>query len=272
MRATQIGDSVRASAISACQGHPGISYVGIIADTKLSGETITAPHVRTAPFRSEQMSTLIGGATRGRGSTGSIARGDIFFIPDAGKHGLTRAGGTMEKCFKDEEGKKVKHVGKSYFVLHVQRSLMSRRRATRTCTSLHQMEMMMAFSSSTPQLPRRKRLLYDTVAITNEADTIGPVAFPLWSSSWAQSFGKKKELFMVENRIAVGGLTDPDEDTVADADETEDGDHADDGLGDSIVEDTMPGISGLTVNPGRASKHKREDGNLEVNVDDNNNN
>jgi len=134
------------------------------------------------------------------------------------------------------------------------------------------MEMMMAISSSTLQLPRRKRLLYDTVAITNEADTIGPVTFPLWSSSWALSFGKKNELFMVENRIAVGGLTDPDEDTVADADETEDGDHADDGLGDSIVEDTMPGISGLTVNPGRASKHKREDGNLEVNDDDNKNN
>ena len=47
---------------------------------------------------------------------------------------------------------------------------MSRRRATRTCTSLHHMEMMMAFPSSTLQLPRRKRLLYDTVAITNEAD------------------------------------------------------------------------------------------------------
>ena len=83
---------------------------------------------------------------------------------------------------------------------------------------------------------------------------------------------EQKKLFMVENRIAVGGLTDPEEDTVGDADETEDGEHPDDGLGDSIVEDTMPGINGLTVNPGRASKHKREDGNREVNDDDNNNN
>ena len=117
----------------------------------------------------------------------------------------------------------VKHVSMSYFVLHDQRSLMSRRRATRTCTSLHPMELMMAFPSSTLQLPRRKRLLYDTAAVTNETDTVGPLPFPLWSSSWALSVGEKKELCMVENRIAVGGLTDPEEYTIGHTDETEDG-------------------------------------------------
>jgi hypothetical protein len=51
-------------------------------------------------------------------------------------------------------------------------------------------------------------LLWQDVALTNEADTIGPVRLPLWSSSWTLTFAKKREVFGAENRPAVGGPTD----------------------------------------------------------------
>lgn len=102
----------------------------------------------------------------------------------------------------------MKNWEKKYFIVHDQSSLMARRRATRTCTSLHQVELLTVFASTALNLPRRRRAVYKDMALTNEADTIGPVRLPLWSAAWCMTFGKKKDLFTAANRPAVGGLTD----------------------------------------------------------------
>ena len=69
------------------------------------------------------------------------------------------AKGTLNQ-FKDSESKKTNNFMKMYYVLYEQASLMSRRKATRTCTSLHQVEMMTVFTHSLLNVPRRKRSVY----------------------------------------------------------------------------------------------------------------
>ena len=123
--------------------------------------------------------------------------------------GLTRGGAGLVQCFKDSESNKVKPPqNKLYYILISQKSLVARRRATRTSTSLQQMEMMVAYTSQAFQLPRRKRIIYNMIADTNEAEAFGPVELPLLSKSWCLTFAKKKELFMTENRNEVGWPTD----------------------------------------------------------------
>ena len=174
--------------------------------------------------------------------------------------GLART--SLGQCFKDAESAKVKNWSKSYYVVHDQRSLMSRRRATRTCTILHQVEMLSVFAASQLVLPRRRRAIYDTLAVTNEGDTIGPVMLPLWSTSWTMTFGKKKELFTGQNRPAVGGPTDgtpqDDEQLLMEREEEDEWKEVE------IVEDALPGIAELAVNPGRANAPVRSDSNDEV--------
>lgn len=84
----QLAAAISSSPLDSVRGLAGSSYVGILCDPKLSGEAVTAPHIRVPPFRSDQFSTLLGAATAARGTTGFVAAGDIFFLPDGGKHGF----------------------------------------------------------------------------------------------------------------------------------------------------------------------------------------
>ncbi len=221
----QLASAIVASPLGSLRGLAGATYIGVLCDPKLSGEAVTAPHIRVPPFRQDQITHLLGAATQARGTTGVVAAGDVYFIPDGGKHGLS-AKASMGTCFKDAESKKVKNMSKTYYILYDQASLMSRRRATRTCTSLHQIEFMSVFTSSNLVLPRKRRAVYNEMALTNEADTIGPVRWPLWSTSWTMTFGKKKDLFTPENRPAVGGLTDAAQPEEEENDNEEEDGHA----------------------------------------------
>lgn len=83
----QLADIILESPVGQMRGLHGQTYVGFICDPKLSGETVTAPHIRTPTLNLEQMQLLVGAATKARGSTGHVLAGDLYFIPDAGKHG-----------------------------------------------------------------------------------------------------------------------------------------------------------------------------------------
>jgi hypothetical protein len=151
----------------------------------------------------------------------------------------------------------VKNSVKQYYIMHDQKSLMSRRRATKTCNSLHQVELLNVFSRTALDLPRRKRSVYTSVSHSNEADIIGPVVFEPWKTSWTLPFLLKKELFG-QNRREVGGQTDAEE-----LDEHMDDADADEAM-DDVPEDTLPGVAEMSVSPGRDSKLVRTDANIEV--------
>jgi len=85
-----------------------------------------------------------------------------------------------------------------------------RRRATRTRTSLHQVEQLNVFSKGPIKLPRRKRAVYTTGALSNEGDILGPIMYEQWSKAWTLPFGIKKVLFG-RNRREVGGTTEAEE-------------------------------------------------------------
>jgi hypothetical protein len=170
-----------------------------------------------------------------------------------GSPGNTRT--VIPGLFKDEESKKVKHAVKQYTIVYCQKSLMARRAATRSRTSLHQVETLLAITTGNIMLPLRKRTVYLGMSVTNESDVIGPVVFDPWKSAWTMPFGIKKQIFGI-NRREVGGQTDAEEidDEVADPDN----------MLEDIEEDSIPGIAELTVSPGRDKKVVRTDGNMEV--------
>ena len=59
-------------------------------DVFMSGEPVTAPHVRSAPFRKDQAKKLIGAmvsARRAKGQDGKMPHGDILVYADGGKKG-----------------------------------------------------------------------------------------------------------------------------------------------------------------------------------------
>jgi hypothetical protein len=151
----------------------------------------------------------------------------------------------------------VKNSLKQYYVMHDQKSLMSRRRATKTCTSLHQVELMNVFTHGALDLPRRKRCVYNAMSHSNEADIIGPVVFEPWKTSWTLPFALKKELFG-QNRREVGGQTDAEQ-AGENVDEADD----DEAMND-VPDDTLPGVAEMSVSPGRDSKLARTDTNVEV--------
>ena len=101
MSEAQLAAAIKASPIGSMKGMVNVSHVGIVADVKLSGETVTAPHVSVPSFIAENFTKLMGAATKARNVTGVVAPGDIAFIPDGGKHGLpgtSGEGGTTRQC------------------------------------------------------------------------------------------------------------------------------------------------------------------------------
>ena len=78
--------------------------------------------------------------------------------------------------------------------MYDQKSLMARRRATKSRTSLHQIEILSVFSNGCLALPFRKRAIYEQMAVSNESDVIGPVIYEPWSASWTLPFGLKKDI------------------------------------------------------------------------------
>lgn len=101
-------DLLRAHPINAMHGqteeHPG--YVGIIYDTKQTGETVTCPHLRVPGLRENgHLGNMISGTVQARSSDGapSTNSGDIYFMFDGGKHGNE---GQLLAGFKDATTKK----------------------------------------------------------------------------------------------------------------------------------------------------------------------
>ena len=86
-----------------------------------------------------------------------------------------------------------------------------RRRATKTRTSIHQMEHLNVYSRAKINLPRKKRSVYTMGgAVSNESDILGPITLEPWSTAWTLPFAMKKQLFG-KNRREVGGTTDATE-------------------------------------------------------------
>ena len=68
----------------------GSGHCIILYDSALSGEAITAPHIRSAPFRKEHFNKLANGVMAARRKiTGEtvckLPQGDVFVFHDAGK-------------------------------------------------------------------------------------------------------------------------------------------------------------------------------------------
>ncbi len=63
-------------------------YVAILADPALSGETITAPHVRVASFRDAQLKKVVGAVLDARGELQLGTRvpdADVYMLSDGYK-------------------------------------------------------------------------------------------------------------------------------------------------------------------------------------------
>ena len=58
----------------------------IVYDVKLSGESVTKPHLRPAPFRKDHATKCVRGAMLARGKE-ELSTGDVVFMLDGGRHG-----------------------------------------------------------------------------------------------------------------------------------------------------------------------------------------
>lgn len=106
---------------------------------------------------------------------------------------------------------------------------------------------------------RRHRLTIDGLSLTNENDSIGPVRYEAWSSpnQWVLPFKLKKQVFGDKGRISVGGVIEGLENIDESSIKRPSG----------VPEDTLPGMKGFQVHPGRGGQgvhEKRDEDNEEI--------
>lgn len=85
LKATVAG---RARGSKNVENHAQSSYVAIVYDSKVSGECSHRPHLRQVYFRSDHCKRLLKVALHLK-EPDAIADGDLYMLPDGGKHGHT---------------------------------------------------------------------------------------------------------------------------------------------------------------------------------------
>ncbi|CAK0877160.1 unnamed protein product, partial [Prorocentrum cordatum] len=188
----QIADVMKQSAVSKARpNREKKEHVLIVYDAKQSGESMTAPHDRVAPFRSAHYSKLISAVLKMRGDTENLSDGDVFLVYDAFRHGNE---GEIGRCFKKlSDGKQIEKQKRTMYFMYDQDSLAQHRGLTRGGTVIHQCEFLHLFTAAPLDLGEdRDRRYYKG---TNKGDTVGPIAMPASADMWHLSFTAKKECY-----------------------------------------------------------------------------
>lgn len=189
-------------------GDPNKSkYIGIFLDVKTTGEPNHRPNIRQPPLRPEPYKRLIEMArSRGRGdeteTDDGIDETDMFFLMDGGKSGH------QTELLRPFHSKK--KVVKQYILIKDENSQLNRmQRARGGINTVRLHETMYVVSKQVPSMKSRPFVDYK---FSSGGSVIGPIVMPPLSELWEATWQTKKEIYMVENLIAVGGKADEDDD------------------------------------------------------------
>ena len=197
-------------------------------DVKLSGESITAPRLRIAPFQERVYSQMVGCILEARNqsasSTPGLNVGDAVVLVDGGRPGNLKA---MKKPWLPEaqdggdddavvvageedaadgaeagDGTTPKVITTSMHLFMDEASLRLRRKLTRGTMSLRQVEGMHVMTHGCLSLPERPGKHYPG---TNRGTVLGPIVFTSVENDWQLTVKQKREVYTRRFRIAVGG-------------------------------------------------------------------
>ena len=202
-------------------GTPGQEYVAILMDQKLSGEPITAPHVRSAPFNRKRTGKLLAAVLRSRASHLGEADqevlpmidGDVMMFLDGGKPGVQNRMGSLNKALCGKLCKKVVTVAYS------EESVTARKMRVRGVATIEQSEGLTLWTNGQFQVPDKKREFYQG---SNRGNLLAWVKLPKWETCWKLTFADKKSLYG-KARVPVGGQSVDVDDDEAEEEEPGDG-------------------------------------------------
>ncbi|CAJ1450695.1 unnamed protein product, partial [Effrenium voratum] len=275
MSETELADALSNTPALQVSGTQGLQYCALLLDSKLSGEAVTSPHIRTPAYAEDAFRKLVAAFTKAKGSCGSVLPGSLVMVADAGKMGgLTNT--DFKRLFLDEESKVIRdNKSTLLYLAYSHEQLAKRRRATKVRGgNLQLMEVLTIFWGERPEIPRRDRLVYKLGSQTNEGNLLSAIQYQPWPQCWALPFSKKKELFGPFRR-PVGGTTAPegvDEEVEEQCQAVRRsrffplcalmGVRRCQATADASAVEELPGATGLAVNAGRGSCAKRVDTNL----------
>lgn len=203
------------------------SFVAFVWDQPCAGESMTAPHLRMAPFKLHMLNAYATGCLQARSGNSedlSIQKGDMFLFADGGLRGLqnrfTRAlVDKPEKAANKDAVKKRKIVTIGY----EQDSLQERRGTIRGYVPQLENFVVVARGDDMASMPLRKRRRFAEASKTNKGTLLAPVRVPTYEEIWTLKWEVKRQA-LGSHRMAVGGVTekaDPDEGEDDDIDEDE---------------------------------------------------
>lgn len=209
------------TALAKSLGTPGQEYVSILLDQKLSGEPITAPHIRSAPFNRKRIGKLLAAVLRSRAAhlgeadqeVLPLIDGDVLMFLDAGKPGVQNRMGGLNKALCGKLSKK------TVTVAYSEESVSARKMRVRGVATIEQSEGLTLWTNGQFQVPDKKREFYQG---SNRGNLLAWVKLPKWETCWKLSFGDKKNLYG-KARVSVGGPSVDADDDDADEEEPADG-------------------------------------------------
>jgi hypothetical protein len=167
-----------------------------------------------APFQEPHAAKLIHAVLEARSGTDdkSISHGDMFFLNDCGKSGLTnRILNLFKWASEAAEGEKktpVKVKRKSLVISYNEQSARARKKNTRSFTGLNHMEILHVFTKTDIDLPSKAKRHF---AGTNQGQTFENVLLPGLGDLWTLEVKTKKQIYG-SRRFRPGGPGDDDED------------------------------------------------------------
>jgi hypothetical protein len=177
-------------------------------DVKLSGEAVTSPRLRIAPFQEAAYSKIVNSVLNGRqpgqpnesgaGANPTLTVGDCCLLIDGGRSGHAKGlkrpwnvAAKDEKATEEEsdedDNKKTEKTSTSAQAVHVfidEKSIRARRKKARGTVSLKQMETMHVITSGSLCLPERTGKHYSG---TNKGTVLGPIVFGEIDEDWCET-------------------------------------------------------------------------------------
>ncbi len=192
------------------------SYVVCLYDTKLSGESVTHPHLRVQSFREVHYQKMLRGVMRGllslQGADTVLDKTNfpqslMVMMYDAGKHQMNDS--ALTEVFKVGAGASKMLYTKNTLHLHYSEAGLEDRRSRMKLTaplSLHAFEWAHIFTKDVIKVEYKKRTKFEGSSVS---DGLGPVRLTPEDgpNTWVKTFREKKLIYGKENRIAPGGRT-----------------------------------------------------------------
>ena len=169
-----MASNAKESPVGQLRGSDGC-YIGIMYDYKLTGEPITAPHLRACPLRQHHLRKMISGVLSTRESGDVMHAGDLFMLLAAGRHGNEST--LMSGFVKESDGKVMAKTKKTVHVFFSEESVSARRSLVRGTAAL-------------PQAPSSILAIISRGAQRELANTYEPTCLSLRPMVWATSLRK----------------------------------------------------------------------------------